>query len=1228
MFSRIPGRSFHARTRRRWAAPSVVRRPAFHALERRLLLFGDPIFDLGSLDGANGFRIPGIAMDGQAGFSTAGVGDLNGDGIDDFAVSAPYAEGSLLEGRVYVIFGGAGVGGAGQFDLASLDGTNGFVIEGAQPGGGAGWSLRPVGDVNGDQYGDLIVGVPFAASACVIFGGPSVGEGGLLSLAGLDGTNGFVIVSRQYEAIGFTTDGAGDVNLDGYDDVLLGSPTSFDNSGVAFVVFGGASVGSNGVFDVTSIDGSNGLVIPGVTPDNQFAWRVANAGDLNDDGAADFVIGELGAGTNSAGAAYVIFGSDTIGQGSQGLIDITALDGSNGFVILGLNANDFFSTSLSGGGDVNGDGVDDLLVGSLIQNTFVIFGASGIGAGGQFDLASLDGTNGYVAYLPNGAAAFVTHTGDLNNDGIGDVAIGAAGADEVYVYVGGPFVGGGGLFDVSSVNGENGFLIQGVRLAGGFVGEPISRAKDLNADGRADLLIGAALANQQTGEAYVLFGVNATGVAAPSALTAVALDSMSIELQWTDNSLVEDGFEIERSLDGESNWVFVTSAPPSSGSGGMSTYQDGSLQPETTYYYRVRAFRQSVFSAYSNIDSATTQSIPGAPAAPSGLTASAVSEFEIRLDWTDNSIDESGFIIERALDPNGPWAEIDTAGPDATTYSDTTVSPGQPFYYRVRAFNDFGESDPSNVAGATTSPSQGGARRVEYLDADGDLVTFSLIGVGGTITLSLSGGEGGSFIDTLYVAVNQVGVGSLVVSIVRGSESDGRVQIGQLQGDISGGDQFVRVGVINFSPVDIVGGGVWLCNVNRAEFGDLLGAASIEGQVADLRLRDVDTSGSISLCDVYRFSARSLVLGGGFGANSVFLFNVAEDADFSLTTFAEAGLGSMFIGGRADLRLDVFRAGIIDVRGDADFAGGAVIADRLARLTIGGSWLGGPLTIGRLVGKVAVVGDVAGGAVLNTTGGCVVICGNSSGTFNLDQFARFVVKGDMLDGTVAFSDSAAAVVCISGDFAGGILTGDSAGLWCIKVLGSLGTSAAVDIDGRLQKATIRGDLAGGVKVRSTDCVVVCTDFTGSFTADGAEGETVRKFVVKGAADGSRFASVGDVGCLDFGKLDDAEVFVGLAADWSGGLPQSLGDFLRESILRKFQVRGETRGATIASALISDLCLREISPEIVFHLAAAHVDRAKLIVENVPYHLGPDAIFSDLPMRQYLDIRQLFESGGV
>jgi len=1210
------------------AARPPMSRIAFQPLEPRKLLFGDPVFDLGTLDGQNGFRIPGLVANGQFGFSITPVGDMNGDGIDDFAVSAPTADGSLQEGRIYVVFGGANVGGNGQFDLNALDGSNGFIIDGIEVGGQAGWSLSWAGDVNNDQFDDLLIGVPFANAAYVVFGDPSVGEGGLLSLGDLDGSNGFRINGSPFDLIGFTVAGTGDVNDDGFDDVLLGSPATSSDTGVAYVVFGSAGVGGNGVFSVTSIDGSNGLFAPGVSVDDQFAWRVSSAGDVNDDGIADFMIGELGGSSGAAGSAYVIFGASNIGQNTAGFIDIASLDGSDGFVIRGLNTNDFFSISLSGGGDVNGDGIDDLLISSLIQNTFVIFGAADIGAGGVFDLASLDGSNGYIAFLSSGAAVSVAHAGDLNNDGIGDVVIAAPGVDEIYVYIGGPLVGTDGTFDVASVNGENGFRIEGVQILGGFVGSPVSRGKDLNNDGREDLLIGAAAAGQNTGEAFVIFGINQTGVSAPSGLTAAALDNMSIELQWTDTSLIEDGFEIERSLDGVSNWMMIASAPPSNGSGGVVTYQDGNLSPDTEYFYRVRAFNQNSNSAYSNVASATTLGAPAAPEAPTSLIAAAISESEIRLNWLDNSNNELGFSIERSNDPEGPWTEIDTVGPNVTTYSDTSVAPGQTFFYRVLAFNAIGPSAPSNVAGATTSPSQGGERRVEFLDADGDLVTFSLLGVGGSIMVATGGGEGGSFIDTLFVAVSQPGAGSLVVNIVRAAQGDGRVQIGQLQGDIGNGDLYVRVGSIHFGLVDLVGGGAWLCNVNRAEFGDLGEAASIEGQVADLRLRDVNTSGGIILCDVYRFGARSLNLGGGFEANSVFILRVDTDADFTLTTTSDLGLGTMFIGGDAVMGLNIHRAASINVAGDARFTGSSEIVDRLGRLIIGGSWLGGSLTVGRLVNKFEVIGNAAASATLTASGGCVVICGDSSATFNLDQFARFIVKGDLLGGAVNFTDSTAAVVCINGDFANGSINADEAGLWSVKVLGSLASAADIDVDGRLQRALIRGNLDGSVEVESADCITVCTDFTGSFTAGGSEGEVVRKFIVKGAADGSRFAAVGDVNCIDYGKMDDAEVFVGLPTDWSGGLPTTLGDFLRQSILRKLQVRGETRGATIASASIVDLCLREISPDLVFHLAAGHVDRAKLIVENQPFNLGPDAIFTDLPVRQYLDIQQLFDSGGV
>lgn len=1296
-------------------------RPAFQPLEPRKLLYGDPVFNVGELNGQNGFVLPGLEPGGQLGFSTTSVGDINSDGIDDFAVSAPTGGGSLQEGIVYVVFGSPTLGAGGQFDLTTLDGSNGFVIQGVDIAGQAGWSLAALGDINSDGHDDLVVGTPFANAAHVVFGGPGVGQSGLVRLDELDGTNGFRIDgSPDGDVVGFAVAGAGDVNNDGVNDVLLGSPINGADEGAAYVVFGAAGVGGNGVFNVGDIDGGNGLTIknaPGLI--DELGWRVSSAGDLNFDGIDDIAIGAIEASANSAGAVYVIFGATGIGSGTQGLIDVSGLNGTDGFKISGVNSNDLLSTSIAGRGDVNGDGIDDLLVGSLIQNSFIIYGAAGIGSGGQFDLASLDGTNGFVAHLPIGAAAFVTFAGDLNDDNYDDVAIGSAGINEVYVFTGGPGVGGNGFFDVSTVDGENGFIIQGVQLNSGFIGEPISRGRDVNDDGLADLLLGGSLANQQTGEAFVLFGISISGLSAPVNLSATALDEMSIELQWNDTTFFEDGFEIERSLNGISGWTVVAQAPPGMGNSSTLDYQDGNLQPGTEYFYRVRAYNQQSNSAYSNIASAVTGLIvPDAPSnlqaaplsssairlnwndnsanetgfniyridgefstlvgtvgagvtafddtglsagvtyyyivrafndagesddsniafattdggsisvpdAPTSLSALGISQDSIRLDWLDASNNEDGFIIERAVDPNLIWFEIDTVGPNVTSYTDSGLPADSTYFYRVRAFNSAGSSTPSNVAGATTSSAQGGGRSTQLTDADGDIVTFSLVGVGGSITYTGFGDGGG--IDTLYVATNGLSAGALVVSIVQGANGDGRIQIGQLQGDIGSGDLYVRVGTINFGVVDLVGEGAWICNVNRAVFGDVTGSASIQGQVADLTVRDVNTTGVITLCDVFSFRARSMSISGGFEAHSITNFKVDQSASLHLTTTGEVGVGSLWIGGDTMIRLDTHRIGTMQLLGDATFIGNSQIGDRLGRLKIGGSWLSGSLSVAHLAGKIEIVGNAGAGASLTASGGCVVVCGDSLGTFNLDRFARFIVKGNVESGAINATNSSSGVVCIKGDFAGGAITTDQEGLWCLKVCGSLASPAVYDSSGHLQKAVIRGALDGRMDVASTTCITVCDDFTGSFTASGADGEVVRKFVVKGAADAARFAAVGDVNCIVFGKMDQTEVYVGLATNWSGGLPESLGDFVRESVLNKLQVRGETRGPTIASASIASLCLREISDQATFHLAAGHVTRSKMIVENQAYNFGPDGLFDGLPMLAYLDINQLLESGGI
>jgi uncharacterized repeat protein (TIGR01451 family) len=185
---------------------------------------------------------------------------------------------------------------------------------------------------------------------------------------------------------------------------------------------------------------------------------------------------------------------------------------------------------------------------------------------------------------------------------------------------------------------------------------------------------------------------------APSNLVATAVSETQIDLSWTDNSSDETAFHVERSPDGTTGWAEIVTVGAN-----VTTYSDAGRACETAYYYRVRAYRSSdgLFSGYSSVDSATT-----APCHPTGLAAAVVSETQIDLSWTDNASTETGFRIERSLDGVSNWTEIDTAGADATTYSDSGADCDTTYYYRVRAYrsSDGLYSGYSNVDGATTAP--------------------------------------------------------------------------------------------------------------------------------------------------------------------------------------------------------------------------------------------------------------------------------------------------------------------------------------------------------------------------------------------------------------------------------------------------------------------------------------------------------------------------------------------
>ncbi len=182
--------------------------------------------------------------------------------------------------------------------------------------------------------------------------------------------------------------------------------------------------------------------------------------------------------------------------------------------------------------------------------------------------------------------------------------------------------------------------------------------------------------------------------AAPTALTATALDGTHVDLAWTDNADDETGFVLERSLDGV---TFAEVATPTADATGFA---DSGLLPGTTYHYRVAAENAAGLSAWSNVAEVTT---PAAvvPAAPTDLTAEAVSANTIELAWTDNADDETGFEVEMSTDGES-FAWVETLPADTVAWANGDLSPETRYWFRVRAIGAEGDSAWSNVADATT----------------------------------------------------------------------------------------------------------------------------------------------------------------------------------------------------------------------------------------------------------------------------------------------------------------------------------------------------------------------------------------------------------------------------------------------------------------------------------------------------------------------------------------------
>ena len=619
----------------------------------------------------------GAAANDFFGYSVSAAGDMNGDGFNDIIVGAPYNNaGGSAAGRTYIYFGGV-----------ILNNTADVILTGKVSSELFGYSVSAAGDVNSDGYSDVIIsGVGnnalgiYTGRAYVFFGGSIVDTVADVIMTG----------AASGDQFGYSVSSAGDVNSDGYSDVIIGANLNDSaglSSGRAYVYLGGSTM--NNVADVT---------ITGAAAGDQLGRSVSSAGDINGDGYSDVIVGEWlnDAGGSNAGQAQIFFGGISMNNAA----DVT---------YTGATAGDQFGQSVSSAGDVNGDGYSDVIIGAPNNDA----GGSNAGRsyiyyGGIIPDAVPDVT--LTGTMAGDNFGFAVNTAeDVNGDGYDDVIVGTPyditggnDAGRVYVYFGG-------------LNADTGAdVIMSGADPNDLFGYSVSPAGDMNGDGYSDIIAGAIgndAGGSSAGRAYLYMSSAPPVKPIFNTLKDVPNDQGGqVYLKWA-----RSGYDV-RGINKIISYSVLRSFPPVNGNFSWQTVSeinaeqiqsysftdhtpvDSASNNSGTFFYRIKA-KTSNISEYWYSGILSGRSIDNiAPLMVSPFTA-APAVNNVLLQWNRNSSpDLLNYVLYRSTSQSiDPETEPVFATTTDSAFLDTAPLSGV-YYYFIIAQDIHNNKSPVAVA--------------------------------------------------------------------------------------------------------------------------------------------------------------------------------------------------------------------------------------------------------------------------------------------------------------------------------------------------------------------------------------------------------------------------------------------------------------------------------------------------------------------------------------------------